>query len=55
MILPVMGLYSVDDRMINKCGAVGEMKTGRENQSSHRKFVPVPFCPPQIPHDQTWD
>jgi hypothetical protein len=55
MILPVMGLYSVDDRMINECGAVGGKKTGWGNQSSQRKPVPVPLCPPQIPHDWTWD
>jgi hypothetical protein len=26
---------------------------GRGNQSTGRKPVPVPLCPPQIPHDLT--
>jgi hypothetical protein len=25
---------------------------GRRNRSTRRKPVPVPLCPPQIPHDQ---
>jgi hypothetical protein len=48
-----MGLYvtvstlsSVDDMMINDCGAVDGMKTGRENQSTLRKPTPVPLRPP---------
>jgi hypothetical protein len=36
-------------------GAVGGMRIGRGNRSTRRKPVPVPFCPPQIPHDLTWD
>jgi hypothetical protein len=36
------------------CGAIGGMKIGRGNQSTWRKPAPVPHCPPQIPHDQTW-
>jgi hypothetical protein len=32
-------------------GAVGGMRIGRGN----RKPAPVPLCPPQIPHDLTWD
>jgi hypothetical protein len=41
--------------MINddECGEVGGMKTGRGNRST-RKTFPMPFCPPQIPHDLTW-
>jgi hypothetical protein len=39
-------------RMIDdECGADGGMRIGRGNQSSRRKSVPVPLCPPQIPHD----
>jgi hypothetical protein len=36
-------------------GAVGGMRIGRGNRSTLRKPAPVPLCPPQIPHDQTWD
>jgi hypothetical protein len=34
-------------------GAIGRIKIGRGNQSTRRKPAPAPFCPPQIPHDQT--
>jgi hypothetical protein len=40
--------------MINEYGAVGGI-IGRGNRSTRRKSAPVPFCPPQIPHDLTWD
>jgi hypothetical protein len=36
-------------------GAVGGMKIGRGNRSTRRKPAPVALCPPQIPHDPTWD
>jgi hypothetical protein len=29
------------------------MRIGRGNRSTRRKPAPVPFCPPQITHDQT--
>jgi hypothetical protein len=35
------------------CGAIGGMKIGRGNRSTRGKPAPAPFCPPQIPHDQT--
>jgi hypothetical protein len=35
------------------CGAIGGMKIGRGNRSTWRKPAPAPFCPPQIPLDQT--
>jgi hypothetical protein len=35
------------------CGAIGGMKFGRGNRSTRRKPTPAPFCPPQIPRDQT--
>jgi hypothetical protein len=35
------------------CGAIGGMKIGRGNRSTRRKPAPGPFCPPQIPLDQT--
>jgi hypothetical protein len=38
-------LYSVDDTMINECGAVGGMRTGRGNRRILRKSAPVPFHP----------
>jgi hypothetical protein len=36
-------------------GVVGGMRIGRGNRSTRRKPAPVPLCPPQIPHDLTWD
>jgi hypothetical protein len=36
-------------------GAVGGMRIGRGNRSARRKPAPVRICPPQIPHDLTWD
>jgi hypothetical protein len=36
-------------------GAVGGMRIGRGNRCTRRKPAPVPLCPPQIPHDLTWD
>jgi hypothetical protein len=36
-------------------GAVGGMRIRRRNRSTRRKPAPVPLCPPQIPHDLTWD
>jgi hypothetical protein len=38
----------------DECGAVGGMRIGRGSRSTRRKPAPVPFCPPQIPHDLTW-
>jgi hypothetical protein len=35
------------------CGAVCGMQIGRGSRSARRKPTPAPFCPPQIPHDQT--
>jgi hypothetical protein len=31
-------------------GEIGGMIIGKGNRSTRRKPVPVPFCPPQIPH-----
>jgi hypothetical protein len=39
----------------DECGAVGGMIFGRGSRSTQRKPVPVPVCPPQIPHDLLWD
>jgi hypothetical protein len=45
----------VQPQMIDEgdCGAIGGMKIGRGNRSTRRKPAPAPFCPPQIPLDQT--
>jgi hypothetical protein len=45
----------VQPQMIDEddCGAIGGMKIGRGNRSTRRKLAPAPFCPPQIPLDQT--
>jgi hypothetical protein len=32
-------------------GAVGGMRIDKGNRSNRRKPAPVPFCPPQVPHD----
>jgi hypothetical protein len=38
----------------DECGAVCGLRIGKGNLSTRRKPAPVPFCPPQIPHDMTW-
>jgi hypothetical protein len=38
----------------DECGAFGGM-IGRGNRSTGRRRVPVPLCPPQIPHVLTRD
>jgi hypothetical protein len=40
----------IDD---GNCGAIGGMKIGSGKRSTRRKPAPAPFCPPQIPLDQT--
>jgi hypothetical protein len=44
-IVPAPGEY--EDREF------GGMKIDRGNRSTRRKPVPLPLCPPQIPHDLT--
>jgi hypothetical protein len=44
-------LWMIDDDY----GAVGGMRIGRGNRITRRKPAPVPLCPPQFPHDLTWD
>jgi hypothetical protein len=39
-----------DDHDDDDCRAVGE-RIGKGNRRTLRKSVPVPLCPPQIPHD----
>jgi hypothetical protein len=48
---PIVAAPDDDD----ECGAVSRMRIGRGIRSTRRKPVPVPLCPPQIPHDLTWD
>jgi hypothetical protein len=45
----------VQPQMIDEgdCGVIGGMEIGRGNRSTRRKPAPAPFCPPQIPLDQT--
>jgi hypothetical protein len=54
-MLLITKLYIDEDRMFNEYGAVGGMKIGRGNQSDRKKPAPLSLCPPQIPHDLTWD
>jgi hypothetical protein len=42
-------------RRIDECGAVGGMGTGKGNRSTRRKPASQSLCPPQSPHDLTWD
>jgi hypothetical protein len=49
---PIVPARMIDD---DDYGAVGEMRIGRGNRSTQRKPAPVLICPPQIPHDLTWD
>jgi hypothetical protein len=55
VLRPLFGLLyqpqTIDD---DDCGAIGGMRVDRGNRSTRRKPVPVPHCPPQIPHDLTW-
>jgi hypothetical protein len=44
---------NVDDRMINKCGAMG-MKILRENQRTQSNAVSVPLIYSKILLDLTW-
>jgi hypothetical protein len=48
------GLFYQPRTMVDECGTVGGMRTGRGNQSTRRKSAPVPLFPPQIPYDLTW-
>jgi hypothetical protein len=45
----------VQPQMIDEgdCGAIGGMKIGRGKRSTRIIPAPAPFCPPQIPLDQT--
>jgi hypothetical protein len=52
---PLSGLLYQPRMIEDECGAVGGMKIGRGNLSTIRKPAPVPLCPPQIPHELTWD
>jgi hypothetical protein len=47
---PILQPQMIDE---GDCGAIGGMKVGRGNRSTQRKPAPAPFCPPQIPLDQT--
>jgi hypothetical protein len=49
-------LENNNKRILKKFGgAVGGMRIGKGNRSTQRKPAPVSLCPPQIPHDLTWD
>jgi hypothetical protein len=50
-----VGLFYHPQMIDDDYGAVGGMGIGRRNRSTQRKPAPVPLCPPQIPHDLTWD
>jgi hypothetical protein len=42
-----------EDILMNECGAVGAMRTGRGNRSNRRKIAPAPLCSAHIPLDLT--
>jgi hypothetical protein len=48
---PITGLFYQPRMADDECGAIGGMRNGSGNRSTRRKPVPVPLCPPQIPHD----
>jgi hypothetical protein len=50
----VWSIVPAPDDRCEDCCAIGEMRIGRVKQSTRRKPVLVPLCPPQIPHDLTW-
>jgi hypothetical protein len=52
--LTLSTLYNFDDRMINECGVVGETGICRVTRVLGKKSTPVPFYPPQIPHNVIW-
>jgi hypothetical protein len=43
------------DRTINEYDTVGGMRIGRGDRSTRRKPATMALCPPEIPHDVTWD
>jgi hypothetical protein len=51
-MLSVSRIYSVNNGMINECGATGGMRIGRENHSTERKPTPRPLCS-QVTYDLT--
>jgi hypothetical protein len=51
---PLTGLL-YQPQMMDEYGPFGEIQIGRWNWSTRRKPAPVPLCPPQIPHDLTWE
>jgi hypothetical protein len=51
----IENIYSFDNRMTYECrAAVGMIIDGGKPKGSE-KPSPVPFYPPQIPHNLTWD
>jgi hypothetical protein len=44
-----------DDDDDDEYKVVGGMRTGKGSRNTLRKPAPVPLCPPQIPHNLTWD
>jgi hypothetical protein len=53
--LSVSRLYSADDRMTNEYGKCGSTRSGWRNRSTRKQPAAMPPCPPQIPHNLTWD
>jgi hypothetical protein len=45
---------SSEDGLINEYGAVERGRIFKGDRNIRRNTIPVPFCPPQIPHDLTW-
>jgi hypothetical protein len=54
VLRPMFGLlYQLQVIDDGEYGVIDGMRTGKGNRSTRRKPVPVPLCPPQIPHDPT--
>jgi hypothetical protein len=41
--------------VINECGAVSGTRVASETEVLEENLLKVEHCPPQIPHDVTWD
>jgi hypothetical protein len=52
---PLIGLLYPPRMIDDEYGPVGGIRIGRGNRSTWRKPVPMPLCPPQIPHHLTRD
>lgn len=48
-------IASLIDEWMNECGELVEWQWQGEYELLREKPVPLPLCPPQIPHELAWD